>query len=392
MPSGLMRKLNALKTDSAPKPRAPLAPLIRRVHFYMADERLYSLAPEALRRIGYTGGAFDIEKALFLDTETTGLSGGAGTVAFLVGVGYIEKGRLTVEQILMPTYAHESEMLEWISGLMADKDTVIHFNGKTFDMPLLKSRFTMNRMQDKYYELNQLDLLHPAKRLWKLRLGSCRLSNLEKEILGFEREGDIPGSEVPERYFSYLKTNDLTLLEDVIDHNRQDIVTLSHLLLRLTDAFARPEENDDPMDQLSLGKAFEKLGEWDQAQKMYRVAATPRLTTTVRSIKSTDLGGEANLRLYHIYRRSSKYEEALKVLECMVRRRQMGIYPKIEMCKLYEHRLGRLKDALRLTREILPEADDVQKEALLKREERLIRKIEKTKSVEEKKNGILSQL
>lgn len=378
MPSSLMRKLNAMKTDTEPARRAPLTPLIRRVNMYMAEERLYSLAPEALRRIGYTGGAFNIEKALFLDTETTGLSGGAGTVAFLVGVGYIEKGRLTVEQLLMPTYAHEEEMLKRISQIMADKDTVIHFNGKTFDMPLLKSRFTMNRMQDMYFDLNQLDLLHPAKRLWKLRLGSCKLSNLEKEILGIERKGDIPGSEVPERYFSYLKTGDIHLLEDIIDHNRQDIVTLMHLLLRLTDAFYRPQDADNAMDQLSLGKAFEKLGELDQAQRMYKVAAMPRPVTTIRGMKTTDLGGEANMRLYHIYRRSRKYEDALKVLECMVRRRQMGIFPKIEMCKLFEHRLGRYKDALRMTNECLGICDEADRDALLKRRDRLIRKIEKT--------------
>lgn len=383
MPSGLMRKLSAMKTTTAETPRAPLSPMIRRVHIEMADERLYSVAPEALRRIGYTGGAFDIEKALFLDTETTGLSGGAGTVAFLVGVGYVEKGRLTVEQLLMPTYAHEGEMLERISHLMADKDTVIHFNGKTFDMPLLKSRFTMNRMQDKYYELNQLDLLHPAKRLWKLRLGSCRLCNLEKEILGFEREGDIPGSEVPERYFSYLKTNDFHLLEDIIDHNRQDIVTLMHLLVKLLDAYSRPDKATDPMDQLSLGKAFEKMGEWGEAQKMYRVAAMPRITTSIRSIRGQDLGGEANMRLYHICRKNGKYDEALNVLECMIRRRQMGAFPKIETAKIYEHRLGRYKDALRITREALLFCTEDEKEALLKREARLIRKTEKQESSED---------
>ena len=377
MPSGLMRKLNAMKTDAVQKPRVPLTPLIRRVHTYMADERLYSLAPEALRRVGYTGGAFDIEKTLFLDTETTGLSGGAGTVAFLVGVGYVEKGRLTVEQLLMPTYAHEEEMLTRISDIMADKDTVVHFNGKTFDMPLLKSRFTMNRMQDRYYELNQLDLLHPAKRLWKLRLGSCRLSNLEKEILGIEREGDIPGSEVPERYFSYLKTGDMTLLEDVIDHNRQDIVTLMHLLLKLADAFYRPQEADNAMDQLSLGKAFEKMGEWAEAQRMYKVAAMPRAVTSIKGIKNMDLGGEANMRLYHIYRRNGRYEDALKVLECMVRRRQMGLFPKIEMCKLLEHRLGKLRSALTITNECLEICPEQEREALLKRQMRLIKKIDK---------------
>lgn len=384
MPSGLLRKLSAMKTTSAETPRAPLSPLIRRVHMEPVDERLYSLAPTALRRIGYTGGAFDIEKALFLDTETTGLSGGAGTVAFLVGVGYVEKGRLTVEQLLMPTYAHEAEMLKRISELMADKDTVIHFNGKTFDMPLLKSRFTMNRMQDEYFELNQLDLLHPAKRLWKLRLGSCRLSNLEKEILGFEREGDIPGSEVPERYFSFLKTGDMALLEDIIDHNRQDIVTLMHLLLRLTDAYGCPEKAEDAMDQLSLGKALEKQGEWDQAQKMYRVAAMPRAVTTVRGMKNMDLGGEANMRLYHIYRRNRRYEQAEQVLECMIRRRQMGAFPHIEMCKLYEHRLGKPKEALRIVLELIASAGEESCGELIKRKNRLERKIENIKRAEEK--------
>jgi len=376
MPSGLMRKLNAMKTGAPKAPKTPDRPLVRRVFTCMADERLYHIRPEALRRIGHTGGAFDIEKALFLDTETTGLSGGAGTVAFLVGVGYIEKGRFTVEQLLMPTYAHEEEMLKRLSEIFSDKDTVIHFNGKSFDMPLLKSRFTINRMQDMLPEFNQLDLLHPSRRLWKLRLGSCRLSELEKSVLNIEREGDIPGAEVPQRYFDFLKAGGMTLLEDVIDHNRQDILTLSDLLIRLTDIYLHPERETDVLDQFSLGKAFEKLGEWEEAKKMYRVAAMPRAVVSAKQLKLSFCAGEANRRLYHIYRKNRKYEQAEEVLKNMVRRRQMEFCAKTELCKLYEHRMKREREALMICREMLKDCAPGEREAVEKRIKRLQNKLD----------------
>ena len=186
MASGLRAKLNAISA-AAPrveaKPARPCGVMLctdRRA----ADSRLYGLDADGLRRIGWNGRTFDVERCLFLDTETTGLSGGAGTVAFLVGLGYVRDGVFTVEQYLMRDYSDEADMLSQIARRMQEFDCVCTFNGKNFDLPLLQTRFTMCRMRDSWREMDQLDLLYPARRTWKLRLGSCRLGRIEEYILG----------------------------------------------------------------------------------------------------------------------------------------------------------------------------------------------------------------
>ena len=210
MASSLRNRLNLLKqTGAAPAAPQRVGGLITYAHTQPMPEGLYAPAPEALRRMGWNGRPFDIEKCLFLDTETTGLSGGAGTVAFLVGAGYVRRGRMTVEQFFMRDYSDEPDLLYRLRALMEQHNCVVTFNGRTFDMPLLQARFVMNRMRD-YPELFHLDLLSPTRRAWKMRIESCRLSNVEQRILGLTRENDLPGAQVPERYFQYLKTGDLS--------------------------------------------------------------------------------------------------------------------------------------------------------------------------------------
>ena len=374
MPSSLMRKLNAMR-EGAPKPAArPSRPLIVRTHAEAADARLYSLPPAALRRLGYTGAAFHPERALFLDTETTGLAG-AGTVAFLVGVGFVSNGVLTVRQYLMPDYAAEDELIDRLAELFTKFDTVVHFNGCTFDMPLLKGRFILRRRESDWKELVQLDLLKASRRAWKLRLGSCRLSSLEERILGYPREDDIPGAEIPARYFEAVKTGDLSGLEDVLRHNLQDIVTLTTLLCVLAETYAEPEKAADRIDLFSLGKDLERQGELKQARRLYHLAAVPRAVATAADLKGEKYAGEANLRLFHLYRRQGEWEKAEETLLSMLRRRQMGRVPSLELCKLYEHRLKRPGDALKLAENLLKDCPADERVALEHRIERLKRKV-----------------
>ena len=378
MPSGLMRKLNAMRTTAAAPSRVPVRELVTRVFSCKADERLFSLSPSALRRLGYNGPVFHIERALFLDTETTGLSGGAGTVAFLVGVGWVKDGYFTVEQYLMPDYSAEGELLRRLSQRFQNFDTVVHFNGTAFDMPLLRSRFVLMRMEDEWKEMDQLDLLKPARRLWKLRIGGCRLAQLEEKVLGLPQRDDIPGREIPQRYFDAVKTGSLTGLEDVIAHNRQDIVTLTHLLCVLAERFGEPEKTEEQLDIFSLGKALEKQGELTQARRLYHMAAVPRTLNTVKDLIGEKYAGEANFRLYHMYRRMGDYAQAELVLKSMVRRRQMGRVPKLELAKLYEHRLKNYEQALQATRELLSCCPPDEAEALCKREKRILEKMRRS--------------
>ena len=187
MASGLKAKLNAM-SSAAPKAkkRETGRGLVCRVSREVADERLYDLSGAALRRIGWSGRKFDVEKCLFLDTETTGLSGGAGTVAFLVGLGRIEGREFVVRQFLMPTYAAEPQLLTRVNEFSEGCDTVVTFNGKSFDVPLLASRCIMNRTDNPFAGMRHLDLIHPARRTWKLRLKDCSLGNLEEKVLNLK--------------------------------------------------------------------------------------------------------------------------------------------------------------------------------------------------------------
>ena len=188
MPSGLRAKLQAIAPGNAAKAAMQeRGGLVVRTSRREAPEGLLSLPARGLERLG-AGEGFSVEKCLFLDTETTGLSGGAGTLAFLVGAAWVEGDELVTEQYILGDHSDEPEMLVRLGELLKRFDTAVTFNGRTFDMPLLETRYTLCRLRDHWRALDQLDLLYPARRVWKLRLQSCRLSNLEARVLGVRRE------------------------------------------------------------------------------------------------------------------------------------------------------------------------------------------------------------
>jgi uncharacterized protein len=169
--------------------------------------------------------------ACYFDTETTGLSTGAGTVIFLAGMGWVQDNVFRARQYLLPDYPHEAGLLRTISHELAALPRMVTYNGRTFDLPLLATRLTMNGL---FAEIAALparhdDLLPVARRLWRRPLGGARLASVEAGILGVRRTSDCPGSEVPERYFSYLRTGSPDALAQVLDHNLQDIASLAML-------------------------------------------------------------------------------------------------------------------------------------------------------------------
>ncbi|MEP6963538.1 MAG: ribonuclease H-like domain-containing protein [Acidobacteriota bacterium] len=166
----------------------------------------------------------------FLDTETTGLSGGTGTCAFLVGVGRITPEGFRVRQFFMRDYDEESSQLTALAEHLAQFRVLITYNGRTFDQPLLETRYRLNRTRPPFARLDHhLDLLYGSRRLWKLRYESCRLVDLESQVLGFDREGDVPGSLIPYLYFEYLRTRHGARMQGVFEHNSLDILTLACL-------------------------------------------------------------------------------------------------------------------------------------------------------------------
>lgn len=229
---------------------------------------------------------FDLHRAAFLDTETTGLAGGTGTAAFLVGVGFVQDDRFVVRQYVMRDYEEEAALLASLSEDLRGFRHLVTFNGRTFDVPLLESRYRLCRARFPLARAFHLDLLAPARRLWKERLVSCRLQSLETALLAFPRHEDVPGDEIPRIYFDYVRWRDGRALKRVLEHNRLDVVSLAALAL-LASEWVQEDRAEDARDVFSLGRVFERAALYERSEAMYRrvldgVTGPLRVATLVR--------------------------------------------------------------------------------------------------------------
>jgi len=217
----------------------------------------------------------DPAKLVYLDTETTGLAGGTGTCAFLIGIGALEGSQFVLRQYFLRDYPEEKAVLAALAEALSRYEGIVTFNGKTFDLPLLETRYTLARMKAPFGGMIHLDLLHPARRLWKLRLASCELTNLERAILGIARDGDVPGSEIPQIYFDYLRTGNAQHLQPVFFHNALDMVTLAALAVEMARAL-REEEGSlaSSLDLFSLSRILERAQVADRSAAACRRALT----------------------------------------------------------------------------------------------------------------------
>ena len=215
----------------------------------------------------------DPAKWLFLDTETTGLSGGTGTYAFLIGLAWWDAGGLQVEQLFMRDFHEEHSILHELAARLAERPVLVTFNGKSFDWPLLENRFTMTRAVGTPQLAAHLDLLHPARALWKLRLGSVRLVELERYVLdapklGWHREEDMLSSLIPQHYFDYLRGGPAEPLAAVVRHNQMDLRGLAAIMGRidsLLEAENRSEQGIDSLDLFGLSRFLQRRGDSDRA-------------------------------------------------------------------------------------------------------------------------------
>lgn len=214
------------------------------------------------------------QKWCFLDTETTGLAGGAGTYAFLIGVGRITPEGFRVRQFFMREFGEEASLLSALSEHLKQFDVLITYNGRTYDQPLLETRFRMVRSRPPFASLEHLDLLFGARRLWNLRFDSCRLVDLENQILGVEREGDLPGEMIPYVYFEYLRTHEIGRLLPIFHHNQVDILTLACLTAVVPLAFHSPGEArfSHGAEMVGLARWWRKAEHHDNALALFRQA------------------------------------------------------------------------------------------------------------------------
>ncbi|TBR10176.1 MAG: exonuclease [Lysobacter sp.] len=172
---------------------------------------------------------------LFFDTETTGLTGGTGTRAFMIGAADWHDGALRIRQLLIANMAAENAMLREFARWLGPSTVLASYNGRSYDAPLLRTRYRLARLPDALHGLDHLDLLHPSRRRWRGRWENCRLATIEREALCILREDDLPGAQAPAAWLAYLRGGASTDLRRVAEHNRQDVATLAQLLLRLCD-------------------------------------------------------------------------------------------------------------------------------------------------------------
>ncbi len=219
---------------------------------------------------------FDVRRALFLDLETTGLAHGMGTLAFLIGTAHFQGPRLVFEQWLLRDPDEEQATLHDFAARLADADYLVTYNGRAFDLPLLRARFSAHKLDDPAAHLaGHLDLLHPTRRLLGHGLPDCRLATLESHRLGVHRVDDAPGSEAPARYHAYLHGEDPGPLVAIVAHNRDDVLSMVVLLDLLAERRDRAEANvlSDPECAFALAAQAVSVGEWSYAERVYGTAA-----------------------------------------------------------------------------------------------------------------------
>jgi uncharacterized protein len=309
----------------------------------------------------------------FLDTETTGLAGGSGTCAFLVGVGRITPEGFRVRQFFMRDYCEEASLLDALTRHLAPFRVLITYNGRSFDQPLLETRYRLNRSRPPFGKLEHLDLLHGARRLWKLRYESCRLVDLESQVLGFEREGDVPGALIPYLYFEYLRTGRAARLLPVFHHNALDILSLACLTGIVPLAFKDPENLPfrHGAEIAGIARWLREAGELEQARRLFRRAVAASMPG---GSLPDDLLFRTLWDLAALERKLGDNQQAVTVWEDLSASSNAFRVPALEeLAKHYEHRQKDPARALETTRAALAHADTP---ALRRREERLVRRME----------------
>lgn len=308
----------------------------------------------------------------FLDTETTGLAGGSGTYAFLIGVGRITPEGFRVRQFFMREYAEERSLLAALTAHLETFDVLITYNGRTYDQPLLETRYRMTRQKPPFARLGHLDLLHGARRLWKLRLDSCRLVELEQEILGVCREGDLPGDLIPYVYFEYLRKGEAQRLVPIFHHNAMDILTLACLTAIVPAAFRSTDSDSLRRAGLRRGEEFAGIARWlrsagehEQALELFKRAVDAGLPDSLLFHVLWDIALlEKKLRRPHA---------ALRVLsELAGCRNEFRVSALEELAKYYEHEESNYVIALEFTKQALEYVDS---DTLHRRCERLERRL-----------------
>lgn len=293
----------------------------------------------------------NLRRACFLDTETTGLSGGTGTMAFVVGLGFFVEEGFRLHQYFLRDPGDEPAMVEALAERLAEFEALVSFNGRAFDVPILENRFILARIPPPTAGTPHLDLLQPARRLYRYRLSSCALTSLEREVLGVSRDqADVPGGVIPYLYRDYLRTGDACEMKRVLYHNAVDILSLVTLAARLCRIFADPWTEADGADFYSLGRWYADEGRVADVERAYRAA--------VRSALAPDLRAKALRDLAYLLKRADRHTEAFACWQQLALETADDVLAHVELAKYLEWRVGDFSLAARWTRAALAQAEN----------------------------------
>ena len=290
----------------------------------------------------------DLSTAVFVDLETTGLSGGTGTVPFLVGLAYYRDERFKVTQFFLDDMGEEGRLLEELARFVAEMGfkSVVSYNGKAFDLPLIETRFALHRTPSPFGGMPHLDFLFSARSLWKHKYDSCKLFNLAQQIVQASRSEDIPGAEVPLRYFQYIRGGDFSLIEPILYHNQEDLLSLLGVIVagavlveRNREAAERGEA--DAMDLFGVAKLFERAGDTTTSTALLEKALAGGLTSEVSHLARKKLSGH--------FKKNKDWDKALGFWQEMAAGDEFDCFRELAM--YFEHKAKDYGEAIRFATE-----------------------------------------
>jgi len=315
---------------------------------------------------------------IFIDTETSSLSTGTGTFVFLIGIAQLNSDGLSITQFFLDHPVDEKAFLCFFEKNLSPSSIFISYNGKAFDIPMLKNRFILNRLPNRLNDCKHLDLLHAARNIWKMRLESRKLADIEKEILNFHRSNDeIPGWLVPQLYYDYLESGDAQPMKGVFYHNEMDVLSLAAILFYMNDILAQnlPVEALDSRDSIAIGSLFSRLGLWEQSDIFFQTGFKKGLPG--------DIQRQASKNYAFSLKKQKRWEESMASFKQAADKDDLTSC--IELAKYHEHRYKDYRKALFWTDKALfilklKHALDEEKGPILLRKRRLENKLNKDKN------------
>jgi len=275
-------------------------------------------------------GNLDPEQGLYLDIETTGLSAAEGAFPFMIGVGYFEKKVFKVVQFFARDYEEEPATLNLLMELVKKKSHLITFNGRSFDVPMLDARLRAAKFDARLGNLPHIDLLVPARRLWKYCDHGCSLGALENSRLGFVRHGDVPGYEIPPLYNQYTRSRDLRKLVVVFTHNVYDVISMVVLQARICQVLQMDQVHElSPEETFALGRVHNSFGRYDIAYRLF-ADSVKGLSSGQRYIAYKEMAG--------ILRKRKDLKEAAKIYKAMIKDKPEKLFPYMKLAVHLENR------------------------------------------------------